>query len=119
MIGISKLYCGTVEPSDALRYGRDSARLPSHLLQFSKDKLLDAMANDTELVHLWGAYLSGAIQEARHRAEILSRRSVAGRLDGWLVFHDQQLPDKGKWKQIATEIGVTPEALYREFAKRR
>jgi 12,18-didecarboxysiroheme deacetylase len=38
MIGISKLYCGTVEPSDALRYGRDSARLPSHLLQFSKDK---------------------------------------------------------------------------------
>lgn len=38
MIGISKLYCGTVEPSDALRYGRDSGKLPSHLLQFSKDK---------------------------------------------------------------------------------
>jgi 12,18-didecarboxysiroheme deacetylase len=38
MIGISKLYCGSIEPSDALRYGRDSSRLPSHLLQFSKDK---------------------------------------------------------------------------------
>ncbi|MEJ5364315.1 MAG: 12,18-didecarboxysiroheme deacetylase [Desulfosoma sp.] len=38
MIGISKLYCGTVEPSDALRYGRHSGRLPSHLLQFSQDK---------------------------------------------------------------------------------
>jgi len=38
MIGISKLYCGTVEPSDALRYGRHSATLPSHLLQFSADK---------------------------------------------------------------------------------
>ncbi|MBU4185621.1 MAG: 12,18-didecarboxysiroheme deacetylase [Proteobacteria bacterium] len=38
MIGISKLYCGTVEPSDALRYGRNSSQLPSHLLQFSKDK---------------------------------------------------------------------------------
>ncbi len=38
MIGISKLYCGTVEPSDALRYGRDSSKLPSHLLQFSHDK---------------------------------------------------------------------------------
>ncbi|MDR2050200.1 MAG: 12,18-didecarboxysiroheme deacetylase [Deltaproteobacteria bacterium] len=38
MIGISKLYCGQVEPSDALRYGRDSGRLPSHLLQFSRDK---------------------------------------------------------------------------------
>jgi len=38
MIGISKLYCGVVEPSDALRYGRHSSKLPSHLLQFSRDK---------------------------------------------------------------------------------
>ena len=38
MIGISKLYCGTVEPSDPLRYGRKSSALPSHLLQFSEDK---------------------------------------------------------------------------------
>lgn len=38
MIGISKLFCGTIEPSDALRYGRRSDRLPSHLLQFSQDK---------------------------------------------------------------------------------
>ncbi|MBW1697893.1 MAG: 12,18-didecarboxysiroheme deacetylase [Deltaproteobacteria bacterium] len=38
MIGISKLYCGTVEPSDAIRYGRRSSSLPSHLLQFSRDK---------------------------------------------------------------------------------
>ncbi len=38
MIGISKLYCGQVEPSDALRYGREAGKLPSHLLQFSKDK---------------------------------------------------------------------------------
>ena len=38
MIGISKLYLGTVEPSDALRYGRHSKDLPSHLLQFSADK---------------------------------------------------------------------------------
>ncbi len=38
MIGISKLYCGGVEASDALRYGRQSGKLPSHLLQFSKDK---------------------------------------------------------------------------------
>ena len=38
MIGISKLYCGTVEPSDALRYGRMASKLPSHLLQFSSDK---------------------------------------------------------------------------------
>jgi Fe-coproporphyrin III synthase len=38
MIGISKLYCGAVEPSDVLRYNRHSGSLPSHLLQFSADK---------------------------------------------------------------------------------
>ena len=38
MIGISKLYCGAVEPSDVLRYNRHSKSLPSHLLQFSADK---------------------------------------------------------------------------------
>jgi len=38
VIGISKLYLGTVEVSDPLRYGRRSAQLPSHLLQFSADK---------------------------------------------------------------------------------
>ncbi len=38
MIGISKLYCATVEPSDTLRYSRQSGQLPSHLLQFSVDK---------------------------------------------------------------------------------
>ncbi len=38
MIGISKLYCGTVEASDPLRYGRRARDLPSHLLQYSSDK---------------------------------------------------------------------------------
>ncbi|MDP2663511.1 MAG: radical SAM protein [Dehalococcoidia bacterium] len=38
MIGITKLYCGAVTPSDALRYRRESASLPAHLLQFAQDK---------------------------------------------------------------------------------
>jgi 12,18-didecarboxysiroheme deacetylase len=38
MIGISKLYCGAVEPGDVLRYRCHSGELPSHLLQFSADK---------------------------------------------------------------------------------
>jgi MoaA/NifB/PqqE/SkfB family radical SAM enzyme len=52
MIGISKLYCGTVEPSDALRYGRDSSQLPSHLLQFSKDKRPVVVWNVTQRCNL-------------------------------------------------------------------
>ncbi|MFP5212995.1 MAG: 12,18-didecarboxysiroheme deacetylase [Acidobacteriota bacterium] len=52
MIGISKLYCGTVEPSDALRYGRHSKDLPSHLLQFSSDKKPVVVWNMTRTCNL-------------------------------------------------------------------
>lgn len=52
MIGISKLYCGTVEPSDALRYGRHSGALPSHLLQFSVDKKPVVVWNVTRACNL-------------------------------------------------------------------
>jgi 12,18-didecarboxysiroheme deacetylase len=52
MIGISKLYCGTVEPSDPLRYGRHSKDLPSHLLQFSEDKKPVVVWNVTRACNL-------------------------------------------------------------------
>lgn len=52
MIGISKLYCGTVEPSDALRYGRKAKNLPSHLLQFSADKKPVVVWNCTKACNL-------------------------------------------------------------------
>jgi len=52
MIGISKLYCGTVEASDPLRYGRQSAKLPSHLLQFSRDKKPVVVWNCTKQCNL-------------------------------------------------------------------
>ncbi len=52
MIGISKLYCDTVEPSDVLRYGRHSGKLPSHLLQFSEDKRPVAILNITRRCNL-------------------------------------------------------------------
>ena len=52
MIGISKLYCGTVEASDPLRYGRKSSELPSHLLQFSEDKKPVVVWNCTKRCNL-------------------------------------------------------------------
>jgi Fe-coproporphyrin III synthase len=52
VIGISKLYCDTVETSDVLRYNRDSAKLPSHLLQFSKDKRPVVIMNITKQCNL-------------------------------------------------------------------
>lgn len=52
MIGISKLYMGQAEASDPLRYGRRSADLPSHLLQFSRDKKPIVVWNVTQRCNL-------------------------------------------------------------------
>jgi Fe-coproporphyrin III synthase len=37
MIGCTKLLCGTATVSEAIKYERDSAKLPPHMLQFSSD----------------------------------------------------------------------------------
>ncbi|MCG6909111.1 MAG: 12,18-didecarboxysiroheme deacetylase [Deltaproteobacteria bacterium] len=71
MIGISKLYCGTVEPSDALRYGRLSSSLPSHLLQFSADKRPVVVWNVTRRCNLKCVHCY-AHAEDRHFANELS-----------------------------------------------
>ncbi len=52
MIGITKLLCGKVTPSDALRYGRRSNRSPSHLLQFTHDKKPIVVWNSTKACNL-------------------------------------------------------------------
>jgi len=77
-----------------------------HLSQ-SNDLLLD-----------WCSSLSSEIQALRMRNEILRMRTVCERLDAWLLWQNTSLPPKGQWMSIAHEIGVSPEALYREIARR-
>jgi hypothetical protein len=48
----------------------------------------------------------------------MSLRTVSERFDFWLAWNEGCLPEKGLWKNIAEEIGVSPEALYRELAVR-
>jgi Fe-coproporphyrin III synthase len=70
MIGISKLYCGTVEPSDALRYGRDSKHLPSHLLQFSSDKKPVVVWNLTRRCNLRCVHCYAQADDQVHHDEL-------------------------------------------------
>lgn len=70
MIGISKLYCGTVEPSDVLRYGRDSSDLPSHLLQFSVDKKPVVVWNVTRQCNLKCLHCYAHAVEQGHEKEL-------------------------------------------------
>jgi 12,18-didecarboxysiroheme deacetylase len=80
MIGISKLYCGTVEPSDALRYGRKSGELPSHLLQFSIDKKPVIVWNVTRACNLKCVHCyAGAVEKAGEKE--LNHREALGLLD--------------------------------------
>jgi Fe-coproporphyrin III synthase len=73
MIGISKLYCGTVEPSDALRYGRHSSNLPSHLLQFSADKRPVVVWNITRRCNLKCIHCYAQAKNKTHNHEVSTR----------------------------------------------
>ena len=81
MIGISKLYCGTVEPSDALRYGRDSKTLPSHLLQFSKDKKPVVVWNVGQRCNLKCVHCYSQSKDMEYPNE-LSTKEAKAMLDG-------------------------------------
>lgn len=63
--------------------------------------------------------LSREVQRTRTRCEILALKTVSERLDAWLALYDGVLPARGGWSSLATELAVTPEALYRDLAKRR
>ncbi|MDD4464871.1 MAG: radical SAM protein, partial [Desulfobacterales bacterium] len=77
MIGISKLYCGTVEPSDALRYGRRSSELPSHLLQFSKDKRPVVVWNVTRSCNLKCVHCYAHAKDQKFENELSTKEGKA------------------------------------------
>lgn len=64
-------------------------------------------------------HLALEVQRARARAEIVSLKTVDMRLNAWLALSHEGMPSRGRWREVAAEIGVSPEALYRELAKRR
>jgi CRP-like cAMP-binding protein len=104
----------------AERYHCDAvAVVPTRTRAIEKALLLDALKRMPGLAEAWAAHLAREIQAARLRVEILSLRTVAERLEAWIAVNAGQIPGKGEWKNIASEIGTSPEALYREIAKRR
>lgn len=93
--------------------------LSASIYELPKGAFLKRLREDDIFSDLWAAHLAREVQNARYRSEILSRKTVAARLDGWLAWQGNKLPEKGQWRGIAAQIGISPEALYRELAKRR
>ena len=89
----------------------------AEIFSVSRKRVEDLLRRSPELYENWSAYLAVELQNARHRSELLSRKTVAERLSGWIDWNGK-LPPRGRWKYVAQEIGVTPEALYREIKKR-
>jgi CRP/FNR family transcriptional regulator, dissimilatory nitrate respiration regulator len=81
--------------------------------------LHDAARRDPALMTGFARHLAHQLQRARHQSELLALRSVGERLDAWLGLNGGGLPEKGRWRDLAAALGVTPEALYRELASRR
>jgi len=77
MIGISKLYCGTVEPSDTLRYSRQSGTLPSHLLQFSIDKKPVVVWNMTQRCNLKCVHCYARSENISYDNELTHDQAIA------------------------------------------
>ncbi len=82
-------------------------------------RIRTALRDDPDLASALTRDLAHEVQRARAHAEILSFKTVAERVDAWMALNDGLLPPKGRWRQIASEIGISPEALYRELALRR
>ncbi len=94
------------------------ADMDATVLAVPRSDFLRQIETSPQFARAWAMHLSQEVRVARSRAEILSLRTVAERLDAWLADKDA-LPDKGTWKTIAAELGTSPEALYREIARRR
>ena len=90
MIGISKLYCGTVEASDPLRYGRHSKSLPAHLLQFSSDKKPVVVWNCTRACNLRCIHCYARAVQRSNEGELLTGQGLTliDDLASFLFYHE-------------------------------
>lgn len=95
------------------------AIVASRVTSWPRSSIRQQLAQDSQMATAYAAHLATEVRLARLRAEITSLRRISDRLDAWLIWHDGHLPAKGEWVRVAREINATPEALYRELAKRR
>ena len=90
----------------------------SHLQRLPVSRFRELLRSSPELAESWAAELARSLQKARMQSEIRTLKTVAERLDAWLM-DNRELPRKGQMQDLAHVLGVSREALYRELAKRR
>jgi CRP-like cAMP-binding protein len=104
------------------RYHCDAvAEIASEVLVYSKADIISGFEAKPERMMVLLRHLGGQVQALRARAEILSIHAATERL---MCYFRLQIPAGANvlnvdmtWKQVAAEIGLTHEALYRALAR--
>lgn len=95
------------------------AMAAAQVLAVPRGEVEEAVTHDPVAARAWSRHLAQEIQRARAQVEIVSLKTVAERLDAWVALRGSEPPPRGEWRKLASELSVTPEALYRELARRR
>jgi len=77
MIGITRLLCGTASAGDVLRYGRDSSRMPHHLIQYSQDKRPVVVWNMTRRCNLHCIHCYSDSENREYPGELTTEEAKA------------------------------------------
>ena len=94
------------------------AVVPTTVWSVAKSEMLAKMAADPNVGLALVKRLAHGLQQCRFHVEVLSMKTVADRLDAWIEWNGG-LPPRGGWVDLAAELAVSPEALYREIGRRR
>jgi len=107
-LSAAQYHCDAVAETDAV------------VLALPKADLLAALAADpAECVALMLA-LASQVRDLRARLELRNIRSATARVLAWLGLHASgnppRVPIRRSWTQVAAELGLTREAVYRALA---
>lgn len=96
------------------------AAAPSRVRVYPKAKVMAALRSDPALAEAFMARLARQLQELRARMELRNVRSARERVLQYLRLNvgidGRSVPVEGELQDIAAEIGITREALYRTLA---
>lgn len=95
------------------------AAVPSRVRIYPKAKVMEALRADLALAEAFMARLARQLQDLRARMERRNIRSAKERVLQFLRLRAGQgrsIPIEGQLQDIAAEIGMTREALYRTLA---
>lgn len=105
----------------AERYHCDAiAEMPTTILQFAKAPALAALRSDPAQALRWIEHLSRQVQRLRAQTALLSLKTAQQRVLGYLRLHcsdELTVTIDRPWKVVASELGLTHEAVYRALAR--